>query len=137
MMTNTELVLIAEEHRADLPPGFDALSKELEVLLATDRGIPDVTRGGSLNHRIRQAALQELRGFLCTKDPRYDDVREHGKTITRTSLASIAAYVAGAVGISAGMATACVAFVALAVMNVGIGTFCRLVDSNQLPTPND
>jgi hypothetical protein len=131
-MANHDLILLAEEHRGDLPPGFDAMSQELEVLLANGRDIPHLTRGdgGSLNHRIRKAVLQELRGFLCTDDPRYAQVREHGGTITRTSTAGIAAYVAGAVGISAGMATACVAFVALAVLNVGVGTFCRVVDDN-------
>jgi hypothetical protein len=39
----------------------------------------------------------------------------------------VSAYVAGAVGISAGAAMACVAFVALAVAKVGVGAFCRIV----------
>lgn len=130
MVTTDDVVLIAEEYRAELPPGFDAVSQELVVLLQSDAPIQALARGpgDSMNHRIRQAALQELRGLLCTNDRRYSDVRAHGKVITRTSLASVASYVAGAVGISAGMAMACVAFVALAVANVSVGTFCRLVD---------
>jgi len=129
-MPDSDLVLLAEEHRADLPAGFDALAQELGLLIQEGRPLEDLTRGksDSLNHRIRQATVQELREFLCTNDRRYAETRAHGKTITRASLASVAAYVAGAVGISAAMATACVAFVALAILNVGIGTFCRVTD---------
>ena len=129
-MPDSDLVLLAEEHRADLPAGFDALAQELGLLIQDGRPLGDLTRGkkDSLNHRIRHAAIQELRGFLCTNDRRYAEVRAHGKTITRTSLASVAAYVAGAVGITTAMATACVAFVALAILNVGVGTFCRVTD---------
>jgi len=127
-MTQTDLVLLAEEYRGSLPPGFDGESQELAVLLESGAPITELTRGkgGSINRRIRQAVVCELRDFLCTNAPRYDEVRAHGKVITRTSLASVSAYVAGAVGISAGAAMACVAFIALAVANVGVGAFCRL-----------
>jgi hypothetical protein len=121
-----DLVLLAEEHRANLPPGFNAVAQELTVLLETGQPIDVSDRGGSLNLRIRQAVVRELRDFLCTDNKKYREVRAHGKVITRTSITSVAAYVAGAVGISAGAAMACVAFVALAVGNVGIGVFCRL-----------
>lgn len=131
-MTNSDLVLLAEEYRGSLPSGFDASCHELGVLLEGGAPISTLDRGvsGSLNQRIKQAVIGELREFLCTDAERYKDVRAHGKTLTRTSITSISAYVAGAVGISAAAATACVAFVALAVAKVSVGTFCRLSEDN-------
>ena len=135
-MADADLVIFAEEHRSDLPPGFAALSEELTMLIDNGRPLDDLSRGGtSLNYRIRRAAVLELRGFLCTNDPRYEEVRTHGKTISRMSLTSIAGYVAGTVGISAAMATACVAFVALAILNVGVGTFCRVSETTGADAP--
>ena len=127
-MGEDELVLFAEEHRGSLPAGFDAAAQELTVLLQTGAEIDLLDRGSRapLNQRIRRAVIIELRAFLCTTDKRYAEVRRHGTALSRTSLASMSAYVAGAVGISAGVATACVAFVALAVTNISIGTFCQL-----------
>jgi len=123
-----ELALLAEQHRGDLPSGFDAVAHEVGLLLESGAAIETLTRGvkSSLNHRIRAAVLSELRDLLCTDNKRYADVRAHGNTITKTSIASASAYVAGAVGISAAAATACVAFIALAVSKVGVGVFCRL-----------
>jgi hypothetical protein len=128
-VTDLDLVLLAEEHRRNLPEGFESTANELSVLLETGAPLHAMTRGsqGSMNQQIKAAVLRELRDLLCTNDKRYEDVRAHGKVITRTSLASVSAYVAGAVGISAGAAMACVAFVALAVAKVGVGAFCRIV----------
>ena len=60
-----DLVLLAEEHRASLPPGFDAVAQELAVLLETGKPIDVSDRGGSLNLRIRQAVVRELQDFLA------------------------------------------------------------------------
>jgi hypothetical protein len=125
------LVLLAEEYRASLPPGFDAVAQEVTVLLETGSPIDTVDRGDSVNQRIRQAVLRELRDFLCTDHKKYEEVRAHGRVITRMSITSVAAYVAGAVGITAGAAMACVAFVALAVGNIGTGVFCRLAKGDK------
>jgi hypothetical protein len=102
-------------------------------MLQTGVPIAAAARGGegSTNQRIKAAVLGELRELLCTENVRYEDVRDHGRVITRTSLAGVSAYVAGAVGISAGAAMACVAFVALAVAKVGVGAFCRMVEDGQ------
>ena len=129
-MSDLELVLLAEEHRRDLPAGFESAASELAVLLEAGAPLTAATRGGagSLNQRIKAAVLAELRELLCTNDVRYKDVREQGKVITRTSLPGVAAYVAATVGISAAAATACVAFVALAVAKIGVGAFCRVSD---------
>jgi hypothetical protein len=128
MMTHNELVLFAEEHRTSLPIGFDGTAEELTVLMQRGAPITATARGaaGPLNIRIKDAVVLELRDLLCTDSVRYADVRTHGHVVSRASLASIAAYVAGALGITAGAATACVAFVALAVAKVGSGAFCRL-----------
>ena len=127
-MTENDLVFFAEEQRANLPAGFDAVAQELTVLLETGAEIDLLDRGprAPLNQRIRRAVIMELRAFLCTGDKRYADVRAQGNALTRASLASVSGYVAAAVGISAGVATACVAFVALALANIGIGAFCQL-----------
>ena len=127
-MTDDDLILFAEEHRARLPAGFDAVAQELAVLLETGAEIDLLDRGprAPLNQRIRRAVIIELRACLCTADKRYADVRAQGKALSRASLASVSGYVAAAVGISAGVATACVAFVALAFANISIGTFCQL-----------
>jgi len=133
-----ELVAFAEEHRQFLPEGFLEEVDALESELVQDRSILPLRAKGrgrrkNSNVRIRAAILEELSLFLCSDDARYKDLRGTGKKLTKDATKFIAGVIVGTLGITSGIATGCVAFVALACMRVGIGVFCRL---NPPPTEN-
>jgi hypothetical protein len=81
------------------------------------------------NVGIRAAILEELRLFLCTDHSRYKNLRTQGKKLTKDAILFIAGVIGGTLSLPAGVATACVAFIALACLRVGAGTFCRLIPS--------
>ena len=80
-----------------------------------------------LGARLRRAAVAELHKLLCTNERRYKEVRQEGHTLSKAAVAATAGYVAGTLDVSIGLATAAVGFVALAILKVGIGVFCRVV----------
>jgi hypothetical protein len=124
-----ELVNLAESHRGDLDDTFFAYRDTIEMELLDGRS-PDVRLRG-LGDRwasVTRAVLEELRLLLCTKDKRYDEVRKSGAGLTKLAIPSIAAYVAGALGLSLGLVTAVAAFLALVVLKVGAGAFCRVTE---------
>ena len=134
-----ELMEFAESQRGKLPDRFFAELSAMEADLARGRW-PQEPRSRSvrslasvpkkqqdaLKPGLRSAILAELRLLLCGNDPRYRDVRERGKALSKAGLGAVSAYVAGAVGISLGVATAAVAFIALALCRLGVGVFCRI-----------
>jgi hypothetical protein len=131
-----ELEELAESHRGKLPADFFTGLTELEADLARGRwpeeprprGEAQAKKGGKRKTKpgLRTAVLEELRLLLCTNDGRYKEVREQGQSLTKVGIAAVAGYVAAALGVSLGLATGAVAFIALAVLRVGAGAFCRL-----------
>ena len=129
--TEQELAVLAAAYREYLPEGFEEEVAVIETELAGGRDILAIRERGSRGRkgsvaRIRSAVLEELSLFLCSKDPRYKDLRKTGNTLSKDAANFIAGVVAGALSLSAGVATGCVAFLSLAALRVGIGTFCRL-----------
>jgi hypothetical protein len=130
-LIDPELIELAEEHRHLLPRGFNqeadaveaALSKGQTLLAFRSKGRGKAKKS---NVGIRAAVLEELRLFLCTEDVRYKDLQAGGKSLTKQSVLVIAGWVAATLGITTGIATACVSFLALAILRLGVATFCRL-----------
>lgn len=127
-----ELQELAEMGRKLLPKEFFAFNDSVDTLVRTGVLRPKTrTRDGSeesWSSRIGLAALEQLRMYLYTDDGRYKDVRAKGKSLARSAVQAIAAYIAGAFGLTVGVATAAVAFLALAITRIGVGTFCELTN---------
>ncbi len=127
-----ELVVFAEQHRHLLPEGFmeeiDALESQLvqNVPIRPTRVKGQMDASTPSNSELRAAVLKELSLFLCSDDTRYTDLRGTGRKLSKDAVHFIAGVIVGTLGIASGMATACVAFVALACLRVGVATFCRL-----------
>ena len=126
-------VAFAEQHRPLLPEGFIQEVDALEAELVQNRSIqPMVAKGRgrawkTSNVGIRAAVLEELRLFLCTDHSRYKDLRTQGGKLTKDAVLFIAGVIGGILSLPAGVATACVAFLAMSCLRVGVGTFCRLM----------
>lgn len=126
------LVAFAEEHRHLLPEGFVEEIDSLESQLTQNIPVLATRAKGSrrsskmTNARICAAILQELSLFLCTDEPRYQELRGTGRKLTKEVVHFIAGVIVGTLGIASGMAVACVAFVAIACLRVSLATFCRL-----------
>jgi hypothetical protein len=123
-----ELKAIAEEHRADFTQEFFRYRDFVEESLEAENWPELRFRLGqetSRDSKLVKAILSELRALLCTEDKRYSDVRRSAGVFSKVALPAVAAYVAGAVGISVGLASGGVAFIALAVFKVGKNVFCK------------
>jgi len=128
---DSELVAFAERYRCFLPDGFQEEIDVLKSELAQQRSIVPLRAKGRGSRRqsnvsIRAAILQELSLFLCTDDARYADLRGNGRKLTKEVVQFMAGVIVGLLGVASGVATACVAFLALACARIGLGTFCRL-----------
>lgn len=126
-----ELVDIAEQYRSLVPQGFLAEVDTLASDLVQNRPVVAMRSKGRrgvafTNARIKAAILDEISLFLCTDDARYEGLRGEGRELGKDAVHFIAGIVVGTLGLASGVATGCVAFVALACAKVGIGTFCRL-----------
>jgi len=126
-----ELIAFSEEHRALLPDGFAQEVDSVESALASGRTLEAFrTKGKGIakksNAGIRAAILDELSLYLCTDHPRYAELRSAEKTFTKQVMLVVAGVIAATVGISTAVATACVSFLALACLRIGVATFCRL-----------
>lgn len=125
-----ELVEIAEKHRALLPDGF--LIQRDHIAACLERGErvgPLVFRSGAKGRKhltIPYAVMSELRLLLCTGDERYAEVRRKGESFVKGALPAVSGFIAGSCGVSEGVATACVAFIALCVFKIGVGAFCQV-----------
>src|SRR5437764_1786626 len=96
-----ELLEFAESQRKNLPDRFFAELSAMEADLARGRW-PQEPRSRSarsmagmskkekdaLKPGLRSAILAELRLFLCTKEPRYKDVRDKGNALSKLGLSS-------------------------------------------------
>lgn len=126
-----DLSAIAEAHRRFLPKGFEEEVAALEVELDGGRSVLAMRQKGKKvrkdsSIRIRTAILEELSLFLCSDHDRYRDLKESGAELSKESVQFISGVVVGALGVTSGVATGCVAFIALATLRVGIGVFCKL-----------
>jgi hypothetical protein len=130
-----ELIELAEQYRGKLPADFFEGLPALEADLARGqwpqeplpRGEPGKKKGKkALKPGVRAAVLEELRRLLCTDDGRYKEVRDQGHSLTKVGIVAVAGYVAAALSIPVALATGTVAFITLAVLQVGVGAFCRL-----------
>lgn len=131
MVSSSELELaqIAEVGRARLPKGFGEYSDYIEAsLFRGEWPKPLSVRGesDSVGARLADAVLKELRILLCEDDKRYADVKQGAESFWKLALPSVAGYVAAASGVSVAAATSAAAFIAIAVLRVGLGAFCRL-----------
>jgi hypothetical protein len=86
---------------------------------------------------VTAAIVRELSLLLCSDDARYASVRSDGQKLSRDGVRFVAGVIVGALGLTAGAATACVALVAMACLKVGVGVFCRLnpLDVQTTQTP--
>lgn len=132
-----DLKRFVDDYRASLPAGFDEEVLLLESDLAEGRKLATWQPRGAENEidhvtinnvSLRNAILRELSLFLCSDHPRYADVRGRGKELTSISVSMIAGYLAATIGLSLGVATAAVGFIALAISRVSLGVFCQLCD---------
>lgn len=123
-----ELIRLAESSRGELDRDFfqvrDFAQSRLEASvwpgLLAERG---PWRESSA--RLVDACLHELRILMCTDDPKYSEVRRAGGGFSAACVPVVAGVVAASLGIATGVASAGVAFVALAVLEVGRNSLCR------------
>jgi hypothetical protein len=124
------LINLAEAGRKDLPGDFLEFCESLEGDLSTGlRPQPKTKRGAQTSiwvSKIGPAIVSELHALLCTRDSKYADVRRTGKGLAEKTIPALGIVIAGTFGVPEALATAAVAFVALAVFRVGVATFCRL-----------
>ena len=125
-----ELAELAERHRGELPIGFFQSRDFIEASLSAGHW-PDELReraviGRDEAARLANAVLKELHVLFCTSDSRYKGIREEGDKFCSIAVPAVASSVATALGITSGVATGAVAFVALAVLKIGTAVFCRL-----------
>lgn len=130
-----EIIGLAEEHRNELSSDFFVYYDDLERQLG-QRRLPERlrTRGETSEvwySELGPAIIDELRLFLCTNDERYASVREKGEGVGQTAIAAIAGSLAAQFGLAVGATTGAVAFIALAVMKIGVSVFCRLTSAKQ------
>ncbi len=133
-----DLIKLTLEYQKHLPPEFFT---DL-VLVASDLAVarrPSVLRsrgaeklleapenGGGWSTRLREAILHELHLLLCTKDPKYRDVRSKGKSLSKPGVSAVAGALGTMLGgVPAGLITGAVAFFLLLVAKIGINVFCR------------
>jgi hypothetical protein len=127
-----QLLQIAEASRGRLDTSFFQYRDYVETKLENSewpeplRFYSAETSVDESQARLVDLIVAELHLLLCTTDNRYKDVRSKGKIFSQAALPAVAAYVAGACGISVGLATGGVAFIAIAVFRVGVGVFCRV-----------
>jgi hypothetical protein len=131
---------MAEELRAELPSGFREEVDRFAADLAQGRGLTDRRAKGrrsQTNAAVTAAIVRELSLLLCSDDARYASVRSDGQKLSRDGVRFVAGVIVGALGLTAGAATACVALVAMACLKVGVGVFCRLnpLDVQTTQTP--
>ena len=127
------LAAIAENGRSEIPEEFFRHRRHVAACLeARMWPEPLVTRKATGSSgpwsRVAYAALAELRLLLCTQNKKYEDVRVKAGSFTKVALPAVSGYVAGTLDISLGVATACVAFVALCVFRLGAGVFCSMTE---------
>ena len=126
-----ELLRVAEEWRARLDASFFQYRDYVEARLEENewpeplRFYSAETGADESQARLVDMIMAELHLLLCSNDKRYGEVRKSGKVFSQAALPAVAAYVAGACGVSVGLATGGVAFIAIAVFRVGVGVFCR------------
>lgn len=136
-----DLAGIAENERASLDPDFFEYRDHIEHSLAL-ADYPSEVRFRSLETngfgaKLAAAALEELTLLLCTNDRRYAEVRARAGNFSNTVLPAVAGYVSATVGVSVAIAGAGVAFVALAILRVGVGSLCRAVKKERGPSSSD
>ena len=122
---NEVLVQLAYSTCQNLPPQFSIDIGDLATLPAPPKilELDEATHTWS-NGSICQTILGELSLYLCTSDPKYDTLRSQGENATTALVAMLGGTVATKFAISSMTATACVAYVALAVVKLGVGVFC-------------
>ncbi|MEO8657984.1 MAG: hypothetical protein ABI693_05915 [Bryobacteraceae bacterium] len=130
-VTNTEVIYLAEQYRADVPDGF---LREVDILaadLVQERVIAPVRSKGGRRHQpsntqIKSAILGEISLLLCSDDPKYKSLRGQGNGVTKDAVHFIAGVIVATLGLASGAATGCVAFLVLACARVSVGVYCRL-----------
>lgn len=125
-----ELADIAERARGLLDAEFFRQRDYVDQCLTRGGWPASLLKRGSGGERRKPelvpAILEELVVLLCTDDRRYLDVRKKGADFSRVVLPVVAGYVAGTVGVPLAVATGAVAFIAISVLRVGQGVFCRV-----------
>lgn len=122
---NEVLVQLAHLTYQNLPPQFSTDIGDLATLSAPPKILElDEASPPWSNGSICQTILGELSLYLCTSDSKYDTLRSQGENATTALVAMLGGTVATKFGITSMAATACVAYVALAVVKLGVGVFC-------------
>lgn len=125
-----ELVELAEQYRSVVPDDFFREVDSLSADLAQNRPLMKMTQKGGkrdqTSSRLKAAILEELSVLLCTDEPRYASVRNDSKKITKDAVHFMAGVIVATVGVTSGVATGGVAFIAIACARVGVGVFCKL-----------
>ena len=127
---HAEIGALAETYRGDIPKGFVAEVDRVEAVFSAGQGLElarEKATGAEVksNRDICEVVLGELHALFCTKDPRYERVRQHGGEVSTGVVTAVAEVVARQVGLGIPGATACVALVVLMCIRVGIEVFCR------------
>jgi hypothetical protein len=93
-------------------------------------GFGDSSSGGQAEHlrRLWDAFATEFYTLVCTKDPKYNEVRQRIEALkghpTSLVVAAVAGAVGATVGLSAGVVTPFVALLLHGILSLGTNTFC-------------
>jgi len=133
-----ELIELTHRYQKDLPADFFTDLVGVASDLAVARRPPvsrpleaeavaestEAAKGWSI--RLREAILEEIFLLLCTDDPKYQNVREAGKALSKPGVTAIAGALSAVfVGVPIGLLTGAVAYLVLLVARVGANSLCR------------
>lgn len=139
-MTNNVLSELTEDELRDLLPshvqaGIDSLSdagqdwQQIGVALSIAPESALALKGlAEWKKDLWDRVREEVRKFVCTEDPTYDDLREQWKEIRKGSVPVAVAGLAGAIGSQIGMVGGVIApmvvWALISAIRIGKETFC-------------
>ena len=140
-----DLVEMTLEYQEHLPPEFFTdfvlVSSDLASLRrpatlrtrGTDKLLEPREKDKGWSTKLREAILEELHLLLCTKDPKYKDVRAKGRSLSRPGVYAVAGAIGAVIaGVPAGLITGAVAFFLLFVTKIGVNAFCRAYSADTI-----
>jgi hypothetical protein len=138
MSSDPELIELSLQHQKDLPAEFftDLVGVASDLAVArrpavlhqrgAEKPSDSVRAQKGWSTRMREATLEEIYLLLCTADPKYQDVREAGKSMSKPGVSAVTGALSAVfVGVPIGLLTGAVAYFLLLVAKVGVNSLCR------------
>jgi hypothetical protein len=141
-----ELIDLTLKYQSSLPPEFftDLVGVASDLAVAqwptasltrgTKEGVESAEAPKGWSTRLREAILEEIYLLVCTEDPKYGDLRDTGRALSKPGVTAIASAVSTVfVGVPIGLVTGAVAYLVLLVARVGANSLCRAYSTAPKP----